>query len=98
LVSESLNSLMDYVRFHCDREEDFLREHGYPRVHTHEEKHRGFRNRVAYRCVNASPWQAEISEDLLDFLANWWTDHILVHDMEYAVFLREKNLSSASTM
>ena len=89
-LSEAICQLMVYSKEHFSTEEDLLERHAYPGLEAHRLKHRAFEERVLDFCENAMERKAELVEDMLLFLSNWWVWHIQCEDMEYRPLLEAK--------
>lgn len=81
-----LRALADYTESHFAREEEMLRGCGYRDLPAHAALHARLAERVRgisqrYEVDRASVRGAEV----LDFLTEWLTEHILTHDMAYRV-------------
>lgn len=92
-VSEALAELVEYASEHFKREEQLLRDHGHPDLAHQEREHRAFRRQVGELCLIASTEDESVVHDLLAFLHDWWTNHILVEDKKYATLLLERRES-----
>ncbi|WP_170834555.1 bacteriohemerythrin [Magnetospirillum fulvum] len=88
---EVIDTLIDYAENHFRREEEMLERLGYPGVADHAESHVGFALRLGTMvagCIIA-PGPDSIAS-LRDHLHSWLIDHILLEDMRYAPFVRER--------
>jgi len=91
-VGTVLNSLLDYTAYHFAREEALMSASGYPDVATHAHTHQVLRLQVSHirdRFV-ANPDSIH-DREVLSFLKNWLTSHILGRDKHYAPFLAAKS-------
>lgn len=88
-----IGRLEKYTEYHFSREEEFMRDHDYPELEDHIEKHKMFVEWIktvefTYRRVAESPFQ--IADLVNEYLGNWLTEHIMVEDMKYRDFILEK--------
>jgi hemerythrin-like metal-binding protein len=88
-VSEALAELVEYASEHFKCEEKLLRDHGHPDLAHQEREHRAFRRQVGELCLIAFTEDESVVHDLLAFLHDWWTNHILVEDKKYATLALE---------
>lgn len=91
-VVRALDELMSYTHYHFKAEEDVLRKNGYPALPRQMAEHQDF---IASLNVFKSSYEYGVVppvDDLVRFLKNWLTSHILVCDKEYAAFLAEKGM------
>ncbi len=84
VLDETFDRLVAYIDYHFAREEKVMEACDYPSADDHREEHLRFTQQVRYvRDRYVKGGDARIGQDLLDFLKNWLTHHILVQDMEY---------------
>jgi len=79
-----LNELVDYTRFHFDREEEMLMKAGYASTPAHITEHEQFIRRISrVQAQLRSVPIATLDLELMDFLRDWLFSHILVSDKQY---------------
>jgi hemerythrin len=88
-VSRVLDALLNYTDYHFAREESLMRASGYPDIDAHSRAHATLRAQVhnirsRYRR-NAESIRAQ---EVLSFLKNWLTAHIIGRDKLYAPFVQ----------
>ena len=87
VLDEVFDKLVAYIDYHFAREEKVMEACEYPSVDGHREEHLRFTQEVRYnRDRYVKGGDAKIGQDLLDFLKNWLTHHILIQDMDYKPF------------
>lgn len=75
---------------HFDTEEALLDQVGYPGREAHFEEHTAFLNEITSLTFRAI--QGEIDEGgLYAYLSNWFLNHVLTHDSNYAPYFRNAN-------
>lgn len=93
-VKQIFNELTNYTIYHFQFEEDLMVNNGYEDIAIHKAQHDIFINKIK---------SLEFSEDIyinqkrsmleaLSFLLDWVSNHILITDMKYKVFLNEKGI------
>lgn len=84
-------AVLDYTCGHFDREETYLEGLGYPELDGHHARHEDFAARVAdlLRQYREDP-SAAAGTRLKDVLWDWLRSHIMVEDLRYAQWAREK--------
>lgn len=94
-VAESvLDELLNYAIDHFDREERFLQKSGYPLSDLVEHK---LQHALFAETIQDIRWQylrgfrPRINQEVLLFLRDWLSKHILVEDMKYAVLAYADN-------
>jgi len=91
-VSEVLDRLTKYSFDHFKAEERLLEKHEYPQLAEQREDHKAYRKKVVLMCMKATNGQESVPTDLVDFLRDWWIQHILESDMQYSSFLAERGV------
>ncbi len=91
-ISETLTKMTEYASKHFDKEEKYMIEYDYPYYSEQKEQHRQFRNRAANYCLDTMAYKTTIPMEILDYLKDWWINHILETDMKYKSFFNEKGL------
>jgi hemerythrin len=87
IVSETLNMLTRYASEHFREEERLMEQAHYPAVEEHKAEHRKFQEKIVECCLATSIGVSSIPRQLIQFLLDWITDHILNEDMKYKPFL-----------
>ena len=77
-VAAILTEVIRYTQYHFAGEEAFLREHASPALAAHAEEHRQLTEQV---LAIAQQGVSALSDDVLLFLRDWLTHHILGTDM-----------------
>ena len=88
ILGSVLDALLDYTSYHFGREEALMQACGYPDLDAHGHAHRALRTQVAhirdrYRVNPDTIYDREV----LAFLKNWLTSHIMGRDKLYAPFM-----------
>jgi len=91
-VSSALMELTTYVSEHFLLEEQLLQENGYPDLLSHSKKHDAYSEQITEFCRASLHGKSEVPYELLDFLTNWWNNHILHEDMQYKAFFEAKGV------
>jgi hemerythrin-like metal-binding protein len=74
-----IRELKDYASYHFMHEEKLMAEANFPGTAVHKANHEAYRTKVdeLARAFKEQP------EDLMSFLKEWWSFHILRVDMQY---------------
>lgn len=83
-VSEVLAGLREYALVHFETEERYMSESGYPEIESHKWAHEQFRKKVDNLCSSGTARPQQVLTDILNFLYEWLTNHILSCDKKYA--------------
>lgn len=87
-LSQVLDNLIHYTRFHFRREEEYLTRTGYSATDHHIKKHRELIRQVTdlqARFKSGGP--SLLSLEVMKFLTEWLTHHIMVEDKSYRAHL-----------
>lgn len=71
-----------------------MKKYGYPDLDSHTEANKDFMTvleRFSESVATGEKYKG--SQLVLDFLNDWWTNHMLVEDMKYKDFFKEKGVS-----
>jgi len=86
-----VDELLDYVKYHFEYEEKLLEKYNYSKFVSHCNEHNFYIDKIAHISgdkVDADQQKAIL--DILNFLSEWISNHILIIDRQYANELREK--------
>jgi hemerythrin len=88
-IAVTIDALVGYVDAHFEREEELMKECGYPDFDDHLEAHHRLRGSVEYfhNYYRDTPEKFPY-EDFLEFLKEWLTRHIMKVDMAYVPYLK----------
>lgn len=84
-----LRNIMVYATRHLSYEEDLLIDNDYPGYEQHHDCHNKYR--LGFYSIFADP--NEPLENKMDFLRQWWNQHILEEDMKYKPFFQENEIN-----
>jgi len=83
VVWQSLVELKNYALTHLADEERMMEKCGYADFENHRKAHDYMRAKTEELVRMHQGNAGDISFDLLDFLKEWWTQHIIVTDHKY---------------
>lgn len=84
-VERVLDELMDYTRYHFAAEEAWLQKITYPGLAEHRLEHERFVQRVLEIREEYHDGIGRLNVDMLSFLKEWLTGHILKTDAAYGI-------------
>ena len=87
-----LSELIDYTNYHFKTEEKYFANFGYEDTKEHIEKHHEFRGKIMKISQEYQSKELETSYDLIEFLENWFIDHINGTDKRYVGLLKDKGV------
>jgi len=89
-VSDVLTEMTRYAQEHFATEEQLLSENGYPLLENHRQSHKEYRRKTVDLCTATTVGAEVVPQVMLNYLYNWWQEHILQEDMKYKSFFAER--------
>lgn len=83
---EILGELIEYTKVHFSLEEALMRLANYPKFAEHCQLHSELIAEVEAMSAKVKDGQVAISFELMQFLRNWLTKHILKEDKQYSAY------------
>lgn len=93
VLGRILSELADYTVYHFRAEEAVFEKYEYPGFSSHRESHGELTRQVLDFKDRFEAGQAVLSIEIMRFLTDWLTDHILGADKAYTAFLNGKDVS-----
>ena len=90
-LNKKIRELYLYVATHFSMEERIMQEYGFPGLQSHIEEHRTYAQKTDDFMRQIQSTYGDISFDFFKFLKNWWTNHILHMDKQYAPYITSKD-------
>jgi hemerythrin-like metal-binding protein len=87
VVEQSLITLLEAIRQHFSSEERFLSTAGYPECESHQQLHRGLEEKLEHLLARKG---LLVNRELVEFLREWFLEHLQIEDQKYAVFLKSR--------
>lgn len=94
ITREVLTELVNYAVYHFFAEEAFMEKINYPEYPQHWDEHLKLTEKTLQLLGDLKTGKANIGQEVLDFLVEWLTTHIMVIDMKYAIFFKEHTLEA----
>ncbi len=91
-MEEILQNLVNYTKIHFTHEEDYMVLYDYPEYAKHKQEHEALTNQVMDFLQRYNAGKASFSLELMNFLKDWLTKHILGSDKKYKDFFLAKNV------
>lgn len=92
-VKNFLKKLIFYTASHFEAEEALMLKYGYPEYKDHKAIHENLTKQVLDFNKQFQEGEADLTEELMEFLRKWLVDHILVVDKKYSSFLNDKGVT-----
>jgi len=92
-VMALLNELLEYTEYHFGFEEDMMKRYNYNDLEKQEQEHGFYTKRIR----DISPEEVDNTQNqtiiqLVDFLSEWISSHILLSDRKYAAYFKENGI------
>jgi hemerythrin len=87
LNSEIIRNLDKYSKEHFNTEEELLRKLNYQGLDYQIKEHSEFKLKTVKSAIKVLKGHENVPEETIQFLKDWWTNHILKVDMEYKDFV-----------
>ena len=81
------NSLVHYANIHFHDEEELLLKSKYPHFLEHKKEHRDFMEKLEAIELEFELDNRYVSFDMLIFLSEWLTNHILIKDKDFSSYI-----------
>ena len=83
ILSETLTELINYTNYHFKAEEELMEEYNYVNLEQHKKEHKACVQKVLFFYQRFIVDEAALSIEILEFLTDWLTDHILIKDQNF---------------
>ncbi len=90
-----LEKMIDYADYHFSFEEKYFEEFDYEHTEVHKKQHDKYSQKIddfKKKSINNSEVDIVMVYDMLDFLGDWWVDHILEVDKKYTKTLNDNGV------
>jgi len=91
-VERVIENLLEYTQTHFAEEEGLMEKHGYPEYPSHRQEHLELIARVMQFQKDFLDGNAFLSVQILNFLRDWLSNHIMKTDMKYSAFFKGKGV------
>jgi hemerythrin len=92
VTAKIVGGLMTYTKVHFNTEEKLFDQHGYPETAAHKREHAIFVQKVGNFKRDFDADKIGLSVEIMNFLSNWLTKHIMKTDQQYSAFLNAKGV------
>ncbi|MCU7808462.1 MAG: bacteriohemerythrin [Candidatus Thiodiazotropha sp. (ex Semelilucina semeliformis)] len=89
---QALSELVDYTKYHFEREEKLMQDNGYPEYEQHKQQHEEMIAKVSVFLSKYENDRESTVDELTSFLKTWLIDHIAGTDQRYSQFLQDKGI------
>jgi len=83
--------LIDYTRYHFEREEEIYEKYDFNDLERHKQLHQDLIQQVLdiSKELLSKGETEQVSDDFFEFLKRWLVDHILEEDLKFKTFLEQ---------
>lgn len=92
VLAEVISGINKYADYHFATEEELMLKYEYPSAPGHKGLHQEFTTKALEFLADYVKGKEEISAEVLDYLTDWWINHITKTDKSLGAFLKEKGL------
>jgi hemerythrin len=92
VLGEILAQLADYTQYHFSAEEKLFKQYAYPDAQNHILLHSYLTQKTLELKGKFEDGKTMISVEMLNFLKDWWSNHIMKVDKRYGLFLNSKGV------
>jgi hemerythrin-like metal-binding protein len=94
VISEVVQKIAEYARYHFLTEESLMEKHHYPEAdfQEHKKEHENFRVQVEKFLSRDERKDVTLTVDVAQFLSDWLDHHITKIDKKYSPFLNSKGV------
>lgn len=89
---QTMDEVIDYTKYHFNREEGLVEQNDYPNFVPHKAKHEKMIEKVNEYAQAYEEDESAAIESLLAYLKSWLINHICATDQEYSEFLISKGV------
>lgn len=86
-----LGELAEYGKSHLKDEEEYFDKYGYPEKDAHKKTHNLYRAKIEEFL--SKELDMFLPFDVIDYLEDWWLNHIKGMDAKYVDFFKEKGVN-----
>ncbi|MEA4908018.1 MAG: hemerythrin family protein [Chloroflexi bacterium] len=87
-----IEEMVAYTQYHFSSEEKILSAQTYPGYLKQKGEHAAFVKKVNEFKTQFDEGKLSLSIEVLNFLKQWWTGHILVEDQKYSAFMNARGI------
>jgi len=92
-VCDLLNQFIEFTRMHFLSEEQLMEHYGFPGLQEHRAEHQRLLAQMLEAAQCAHQGESFAMETLLEFLSDWFMEHIGAFDRQYAPWLNDHGVS-----
>lgn len=91
-LGDALDELAGYVTVHFGAEEAYMEQFNYENYEEHLEQHVEYIRKITKLTADWMDGADTVQDDLVNFLRQWWLNHILAEDKKYTATFNNNGL------
>jgi len=91
-LNKIIDEVVNYTYFHFESEEKLFKQHGFPETGSHKKIHDDFVIEIKKMKESLGTEHSVSAIRVMEQLKSWLTNHIMVHDKKYGVYLNSKGV------
>jgi hemerythrin len=91
-VLDAVDKLIDYTKYHFEREEQLMKDIDYPRYEIHKVEHDNLTDKVIEFRESISAGEKVDPNSFISFLFEWLTKHIMDRDKKIGAYIQLKKM------
>jgi len=92
IMENIINDLIKYSKTHFSDEEKYMERYNYPGIEEQKKAHKIFIDKINQINDDFKSGKIALSMEIMQFLKEWWRNHIIIIDKKYGDFFNEKGL------
>jgi hemerythrin-like metal-binding protein len=88
VISETLDRMISYSQTHFSTEEKLMEKYHYSELEEQRNSHNVYKQKVLEFQKRYNEGQMSLTVEIMNYLKEWWTKHILEMDKKYSSFLK----------
>lgn len=91
-----IDGLIEYAFYHFTLEERYLDRSNYPHTEQHKKEHEEFVDKIIMMKKNHEKNKLSVTVEMINFMNNWWINHVWNSDKKYEPYLVGVDLKKES--
>ncbi|MEG6612338.1 bacteriohemerythrin [Pseudoclostridium thermosuccinogenes] len=93
-IMQLIGELLDYTEYHFTFEENLLEKYNYGELDKQKQEHEFYVRKIkSISSKDIDEDQKQATLEIVDFLSEWISSHILFSDRKYAVYFKENGIN-----
>lgn len=93
IIDQIMDDLINYTKYHFEREEFLMHNNEYPDYSNHKQLHKNMIDKMSDCIIKYKSNPEHTIDDALNFLKSWLINHIKGEDKKYIPFMKNTDLN-----